>query len=211
MGKTYKELKKKIGQLRFENSFLTFKVEKVLLENGRVKRELQVSNARIVELAQEIELLRNGLPFADEAKEALKDADFFTEKVGKPILEKMVEGDVAFSSRFMPNVKFKISGHRQELHDAKLPMMMFADFGKVENDGSFTGSASAPELFESWREKEVSIYEAIPELVPDGMVYDKESDSLCYISKKYIRNAMVFEDEEFVNELYKEIHKQSEM
>jgi len=26
--------------------------------------------------------------------------------------------------------------------------------------------------------KEVPIYEAIPELVPDGMVYDKESDSL---------------------------------
>ena len=34
MGKTYKELKKKIEQLRFENSFLTSKVEKVLLENG---------------------------------------------------------------------------------------------------------------------------------------------------------------------------------
>ncbi len=70
MGKTYKELKKKIGQLRFENSFLTFKVEKVLLENGKLKRELHVSNARIVELAQEIELLRNGLPFADEVKKS---------------------------------------------------------------------------------------------------------------------------------------------
>lgn len=171
MGKTFKELK-------FENRFLTKKINEVLVENGRVKYELHVSNVRIVELAQEIELLRNGLPFADEAKEALNDADFFTEKVGKPILEKMVEGDVAFSSRFMPNVKFKISGHRQELEDALLPMMMFADFGKTNSDGSFTGSTSAPELFKLWGQKEVSIYEAIPELVPEGMVYDKESDSL---------------------------------
>ncbi|MDQ1341178.1 MAG: hypothetical protein QG567_2336 [Campylobacterota bacterium] len=58
MGKTYRELKNKIAQLRAENSFLTSKIEKVILENGRVKRELQVSNARIVELAQEIELLK---------------------------------------------------------------------------------------------------------------------------------------------------------
>ncbi len=55
MGKTYRQLKNKIEQLRFENGFLTSKVEKVILENGRVKRELQVSNARIVELAQELE------------------------------------------------------------------------------------------------------------------------------------------------------------
>ncbi|MDQ1341177.1 MAG: hypothetical protein QG567_2335 [Campylobacterota bacterium] len=32
--------------------------------------------------------------------------------------------------------------------------------------------------FNSCIYKEVSIYEAIPELVPNGMRYDKESDSL---------------------------------
>ncbi len=42
-------------------------------EYKRVQNELRVSNARIVELAQEIELLKNGLPFADEVKLALND------------------------------------------------------------------------------------------------------------------------------------------
>lgn len=261
MSKTYKELKSKIAQLRGENSFLTSKVEKVLLENGRVKRELQVSNARIVELAQEIELLKtslrllnyhfkentqelellkNGLPFADEVKEALSneplvlweyevshrannpsssflfsdnnnhlifdllfgkpkkkkikskkvakerklrvekyESEITAEKVIGAALKKMIENNVAFSSMFVPNVKFSLDGSEENLISVLPYAQLKAGCKYFKITSSFEIIGAYQEIvFRNWNEKEVSIYEAIPELVPNGMVYDKESDSL---------------------------------
>lgn len=223
MGKTYRELKKKIGQLRFENSFLTFKVEKVLLENGRVKRELQVSNARIVELAQDIELLKNGLPFADEVKEALEGFS-----VGITCLPTEFEGLVslgyieefavaqknkisplfsssdidrelelftranptkkeekAFSSRFMPDVKFTMRGDITKISD--VISIFVLQQGYLHFVTTACGEdllALTPSAFLNLQAKEVSIYEAIPGLVPKGMFYDKESDSLIKKDKR---------------------------
>ena len=48
---------------------------------------------------------------------------------------------------------------------------------RVSSNGELI-SAPAKITYDFWTEEEVSCYEVIPELVPYGMVYDKESDSL---------------------------------
>lgn len=170
MGKTYKELKKKIGQLRFENSFLTLKVEKVLLENGRLKRELQISNARIVELAQEIELLKNGLAFLNEVKEALNDEDIYSQIQGLQKLATISRKAVVFGQQ---SKKEKVG--EPLANEVKEALEAFSSFlmGFI-SEATYAGFLAT----------EVSVYEAIPELIPDGMFYDKESDSLIKKDKR---------------------------
>lgn len=95
-----------------------------------------------------------------------------------------------FSSRFMPNVKFRVP---VALKDAFLEIHPIGDYAfnnKVfgyytDCSGiSFLDIKATIDPFASDYDYnhlpiiEVSIYEAIPELVPDGMIYDKESDSL---------------------------------
>ncbi len=209
-------------------------------EYKRVQNELRVSNARIVELAQEIELLRNGLPFADEVKQVLSDeslvlweyevshrdnnsdrsflfsskndslisdllfskpkkkkikskkvakerklrvekyeSEITAEKLIGTALKKMIENNVAFNSMFVPNVKFSLDGSEENLISVLPYAQLKAECKYFKITSSFEIIGAYQEIvFRNWNEKEVSIYEAIPELVPKGMKYNKGTDEL---------------------------------
>jgi len=108
--------------------------------------------------------------------------------------KEVVEPSTTFSSRFMPNVKFKFISHFKEVR--KILIEVFPPdchhmIPSIERDCFFLCTNSAGKIVEPYSDimdtkfnlKEVSIYEAIPELVPDGMVYDKESDSIVRVIK----------------------------
>lgn len=80
-------------------------------------------------------------------------------------------------SRFMPNVKFRITDNvdMQALH---LPYISEKDCCFYTDENGDYLYKSSKGAFSHFSLHEVSYLEAIPELVPDGMVYDKESDSL---------------------------------
>jgi len=127
------------------------------------------------------------LPNSKLKEELLKIVDTFRPLSGE---EEVVDSATSFSSRFMPNVKFDAVKFKTNFADILIekeqaPMLGCAFF-KTDSNGKLT---ACPNLvtYCYWEEKEVSIYEAIPELVPKGMVYDKESDSLV---KKVCANQM---------------------
>lgn len=99
----------------------------------------------------------------------------------------VIDNTTTFSSRFMPNVKFCIMGDKREKLEKLLNFEYPYNYIATSDDGSFHKVCDYQGKFEEWDEKEVSIYEAIPELVPDGMVYDKDSDSLIPSPKKWGR------------------------
>jgi len=116
---------------------------------------------------------------------------------------KLLNSCVPSSSRFMPNVKFKVSSNH-------LDSLFHLGLIGLENQDRFIGYSlidenlllNSTDLFNKYGEsiiilKEVSIYEAIPELVPEGMVYDKYSDSLR--SKNIFDRYADGEDVEFPN------------
>lgn len=92
-----------------------------------------------------------------------------------------------FKSRFMPNVKFLLP----KQSDARTWLKLL-EIIKVDSFNNYIGFCTNPfgdiiyngfeaiELFNNYKSvhKEVSIYEAIPELIPDGMRYNKELDKL---------------------------------
>lgn len=100
-----------------------------------------------------------------------------------------VQKDETFTSRFMPNVKFK-KPTADFLGDFTLKIFLNAlnDISNIwemwfisHSDVYFTsldGSTFSDEKFENHNVKEVSIYEAIPELVPEFSYYDKATDSI---------------------------------
>ena len=96
-----------------------------------------------------------------------------------------------FESRFMPNVKFKLYPINANEHERKrifslvknMPNFPVLYFGYRTNfDGSiiYNGfeNQEVMDCYAGNSIKEVSIYEAIPELIPDGMRYNKELDKL---------------------------------
>lgn len=84
-----------------------------------------------------------------------------------------------FSSRFMPNVKFKVKGELEAIDLQKLTGTGNIFYGYITNkDGDFFSACDSGIIFEFNEGREVSTYEAIPELVPDGFYYDKEVDEL---------------------------------
>lgn len=82
-----------------------------------------------------------------------------------------------FKSRFMPDVYFKISGNVSKIHD--VVDIDYLKMGFSYFYVSYCGSKLFPvKEYQKQGLKEVSIYEAIPELIPDGMRYNKELDKL---------------------------------
>lgn len=82
-----------------------------------------------------------------------------------------------FDSRFMPDVYFKISGDLSKIHD--VVDIDYLKLGFSYFYVSYCGSKLFPvKEYQKQGLKEVSIYEAIPELIPDGMRYNKELDKL---------------------------------
>ena len=94
----------------------------------------------------------------------------------------MTEGDVAFSSRFMPNVKFRYDVVADKLFSELPNVFMFggeAYYGySTDSNGKLFDGYEDEVLYNNALFKEVSIFEAIPELVPGGMIYDPVTDKL---------------------------------
>jgi len=93
----------------------------------------------------------------------------------KPI----VDAPTNFSSRFMPNVKFSILSTKNRNLFLSLGFPMMCNYIRTAFNGDIVDMCDYEGTFDKWADStEVSIYEAIPELVPDGMVYDKEKGEL---------------------------------
>ena len=84
-----------------------------------------------------------------------------------------------FKSRLMPNIKFKINGDISKCSDVfDIKMLDYGLFHAITDTNGSKIFHIPSVLFDSCIYKEVSIYEAIPELIPDGMRYNKELDKL---------------------------------
>ena len=82
-----------------------------------------------------------------------------------------------FESRFMPSCKFSIMGKNREIFNS-LDIPLIHNYIRTSISGEIAALCDYQTWFKGWEEKEVSIYEAIPELIPDGMRYNKELDKL---------------------------------
>lgn len=82
-----------------------------------------------------------------------------------------------FESRFMPSCKFSIMGKNREIFNF-LNIPIISNYIKTSLNGSISEFCDYQGTYDTWFEKEVSIYEAIPELISDGMRYNKELDKL---------------------------------
>ena len=156
MAKTVKQLRRKLGQKSVEAEMFKNKYTKVLAENEKLKDELVKANER----------KGFSIPFIEETKSELFSVEEAVEK----------ESD-GFSSRFMPDVKFKVPLDLIEKLNSIGASHWWAYATTVHNGSALMGS-DRQVSFEKWACEEVSIYEAIPEWVPKGMVYDKSSDLL---------------------------------
>jgi len=120
----------------------------------------------------------------------------------KPNDNKAVHPNV-FSSRFMPNVKFRVPVDKfiyNQLHAISPTLTEYNEFG-TDKFGHIVLGGSSTEYYKTYNIHgidlpEVSIYEAIPELVPDGMFYDKKSDSL--IEKEIVDTSTNFSTDELI-------------
>jgi len=115
---------------------------------------------------------------------ALDSLSYMSKNTAYSPKKEVVDAPTTFSSRFMSNVKFNAIGSIRKdfaeiLIDSGRSAILGLDFYKITKDG-FLIAMPNKITFDYSEEIEVSIYEAIPELVPKGMVYDKESDSLVY-------------------------------
>ena len=129
------------------------------------------------------------IPFIKETKHAL----FESEKNSDGIKEKMVESDVAFSSRFMPNVKFNFENEEGKIYKHIKDVLTSIDsslfsckaYFYTDEDGNLFNIDSFD--YKKLMIKEVSIYEAIPELVPDDVAFKvTEVVSVCASCAKRI-------------------------
>jgi len=169
--KSLHKLRRKLSDKSRALELLKNKYVSLLVENDKLKEELKESA-----------MSKNfKIPFIKETKHEL----FCLEHQVASMSEKdVVEAPTNFSSRFMPNVKFKVIGNSVAFSSLKFPMM--CNYIRTAFDGSIVEMCDYQGRFDDdWSEvKEVSIYEAIPELVPDGMVYDKESDTFQIVLEK---------------------------
>ena len=211
-------MKKSMKFLERENSHLIWVIN-VLSEDGvkkekeckKIQSELNISNARIVDLQKNIdvksasstphqfsEALKKSKEFlstlkthgvsSDDATSALRSGDSV-----QFLSFDDIENDVNnFSSRFMPNVKFRANLHRELLAkiliDANQSTMLGYDFYKT-NDNGIATACPAQTTYDYWEEKEVSIYEAIPELVPEG--YEFKNGSLVSLASGISKDSAI--------------------
>ena len=96
--------------------------------------------------------------------------------------KEVVDSSTNFSSRFMPNVKFMATEEQTGyifMHFLNKYIIGLKDTSRcwfeTDGDGNFE---QIHRFSADCQKKEVSVFEAIPEFVPKGMVYDKSSDSL---------------------------------
>ena len=108
-----------------------------------------------------------------------------------------------FESRFMPSCKFSIMGKNREIFNS-LDIPLIHNYIRTSISGEIAALCDYQTWFEGWEEKEVSIYEAIPELIPDGMRYNKELDKLVpdviSVSKEYCSGINIESDNKNLND-----------
>jgi len=172
MKKDIKFYERQNGHYEYIIDMLMGKVIEREKEVSDVKKELHISNARIVDLQRDVDVKSDS---STPHQNSDKDGDF-----------DIVGSATNFSSRFMPNVKFKIPYNaKNKLIGLKLFHIAHAEIGCFEDDFSFIGTAGT-KIEDTWKNlKEVSIYEAIPELIPEGMYYSGESGSLVAFKSLY--------------------------
>lgn len=105
-----------------------------------------------------------------------------------PVFKKeVVDDSTTFSSRFMPNVKFKIADTNYRpshifnmimaINKSKPIKSIYYSYETDKNGNIWNGHENF-ELFNAVSKKEVSIYEAKSGLVPKGMIYYPRADKL---------------------------------
>ncbi len=96
--------------------------------------------------------------------------------------ESVVEPSTIFSSRFMPNVKFIVPNHAKYPDNITTILQGYESFFcygyETNKQGRLSNAHENLELFTNIKKKEVSIYEAIPELVPKRMRWNSEKNEL---------------------------------
>ena len=162
---------------RDENDKLKEELEKLYVEKSvtipfiaETKVSLNGAEKEIVDAPMEQD--ENGCFFCDETVE-------FREIEIKAAIKRMnekeaVDAPISFSSRFMANVKFKIPVGI----DLGRMYGLEGSFGAWSKDGLICSPILDIQEYNLTDFKEVNYLESMPELVPDGMVYDKDSDSL---------------------------------
>lgn len=122
-----------------------------------------------------------------------------------------------FQSRFMPNVKFFMPNHLQDKwcsifynkNESKYKLPFWAtskDGDFIYHNGNYYGDYLALKM------KEVSVYEAIPELIPDGMRYNKDLDKLVPNIIENEKVKKVITDEKFyITDIPKDEHLRKEL
>ena len=114
--------------------------------------------------------------------------------------------------RFTPNVKFSIMGEKRDLLSSiGIPIM--SNYIRTAFNGDIVDLCDCMTTFEKWQDaKEVSIYEAIPELIPDGMRYNKELDKLVPNIIENEKVKKVITDEKFyITDIPKDMEKRKEL
>ena len=168
---------------------LSDKVEELLVENEKLRDELIVASQRGSFSIPFVKEVKHALLEVDKKHIALDGAGFDTltellEYNDKFFSKKdIVDSSTNFSSRFMPNVKFVITEDQySHLPEADPRLFMGKSmYGETDVDGEeYILYETKPLGFN----RVVSIYEAIPELVPDGMFYDKNHDGLIRLPPK---------------------------
>jgi hypothetical protein len=191
--KVFKELMKKIEDSKNNVSLWQEKYYHKNRECFKLQEQLDEARAELVKL--------KGLPGAVELK-----VDFCSEKIGEAIEEERVAVDEitddgekgvvdpatnfsdipkvksekkekAFSSRFMPNVKFVLDT-KNELESELVGIKGRIVYVTTDADGNLSKASDSELWFYGIDLKHVNKYEVAPELVPEGMVYDKEVDRL---------------------------------
>jgi len=201
MRKNEKYLERRCNHLEYLVDRLTARIIQREKEVSNTKRELHISNAHIVDLQKDVDgksdsstphqnfkdincttfIASDGMHFRtpEEAIEHNKRLDtyMFNKK-------EVVDDGTNFSSRFMPNVKFTGERSTEIFLDSFEPINWgLASKGYI--GGFMTSLCGAAiysltdEDYEASKLKEVSIYEAIPELIPEGMYYSGEKGELC--------------------------------
>jgi len=156
------KLRKRIAEKSAEAEMFKNKYGNALAENLKLKEELLKANKK----------KSFGIPFVEETKHELFCVEHA--EVGKKAIE---EASTNFSSRFMPNVKFRAPVEFSLFSDV-LDLNEAYHYYKTNDEGDFFVACENLEIYSACENQEVHYLEAVPELVPEGMVYDKESDSL---------------------------------
>lgn len=212
MGKSFKKLKDEIHELKNQLDVKNNRIAVLLLAMSALEDKVaKLSKKRVFKVKfrttdkeKVTHRAIDGTEF-DTLSEAVEhNEDLPNIECSGSIKEKMVESDTAFSSRFMPNVKFVLDPSIEEQSNiiGKGKGLVYVN---TTEDGSLEIMSYDSEWFYNLAVPHVSRFVAAPELVPEGMVYDKKSDSLIEkllnIKKVYVG---YFDEVDFINEQIKQ-------